>query len=58
VSWEEVSSAVGSDGATLRFGPDEVLARVDTHGDLFSEVIELRQRLPDEVAKLLSAGAP
>lgn len=58
LSWDEVESAVGTDGGALRFGPDEVLERVEKRGDLFSDVAELRQALPDEVVHLLATGAP
>jgi bifunctional non-homologous end joining protein LigD len=58
LSWDEVDAAVGGDGDDLRFGPDDVLGRVEKRGDLFADVIDLRQQLPEEVAQLLSAEAP
>jgi bifunctional non-homologous end joining protein LigD len=46
--WEEVEAAAEQgDGDALRFGAEEVLARVDEHGDLFAEVLELEQELPE-----------
>jgi bifunctional non-homologous end joining protein LigD len=45
VSWEEVEAgAAGRD--ELRFRHDEVLARIERHGDLFAPVAELEQALP------------
>ncbi|GAB3985778.1 non-homologous end-joining DNA ligase [Actinoallomurus acanthiterrae] len=41
VTWDEVDS-----DAELRFGPDEVLERVDRHGDLLEPLMTLRQKLP------------
>ncbi len=57
VTWDEIEGAVGgrdpsggSRGAAsverLRFGPAEVLDRVERLGDLFRPVLELRQVLP------------
>lgn len=48
VSWEEVSrTADGDCNDPLVFGPGEVLARVERHGDLFAPVASQQQRLPD-----------
>ncbi len=55
--WVEVESAVGADTAVLAFGPDEVLARIEVHGDLFASVVDQRQSLPRRVADLLGKGA-
>jgi bifunctional non-homologous end joining protein LigD len=41
LTWEEVEA-----GGELVFTSDEVLARVAEHGDLFAEVLSLRQELP------------
>ena len=41
VTWDEVDS-----GVELRFGPDEVLERVDRHGDLLEPLLTLGQKLP------------
>jgi bifunctional non-homologous end joining protein LigD len=52
VSWDEVETALkAEDAGRLVFEADEVLARVEKHGDLFAPVLELKQRLPD-LAKL------
>jgi bifunctional non-homologous end joining protein LigD len=42
--WEELEAG---DPDALVFEADEVLARVEEHGDLFAPVEELEQRLPD-----------
>lgn len=44
VTWDELEAA--DDPADLRFAPDDVVARVQTQGDLFAPVLELTQRLP------------
>jgi bifunctional non-homologous end joining protein LigD len=44
LAWDEVEAG---DPDALVFEADEVLARVEEHGDLFAPVEELRQRLPD-----------
>ena len=44
LAWEELESG---DADSLVFEADEVLARVEEHGDLFAPVAELEQRLPD-----------
>ena len=47
LSWEEVEACrAGGDPDLLRFEHDAVLARVAQHGDLFAEVLSLRQSLP------------
>jgi bifunctional non-homologous end joining protein LigD len=58
LAWEEVESAVGADGDALRFGPDDVIGRVRAQGDLFADVLERRQRLPEAVTHLLEGRAP
>ena len=46
VSWEEV--AAGADGeADLVFEAEDVLGRIEEHGDLFAPVLELEQTLPE-----------
>lgn len=46
LGWKEVSSALRRrDAAGLRFGPSEVLARIERHGDLFADVLTLKQKL-------------
>ncbi|MEZ5165538.1 MAG: hypothetical protein R2695_03250 [Acidimicrobiales bacterium] len=44
VTWDEVSD--GADGEPLSFEADEVLARVETLGDLFAPTLLLEQELP------------
>jgi bifunctional non-homologous end joining protein LigD len=44
LSWDEVEAG---DPDALVFEADDVLARVEEHGDLFAPVVELEQRLPD-----------
>jgi bifunctional non-homologous end joining protein LigD len=47
VEWEEVKSALKKkDAARLSFLSDEVLKRVEKHGDLFEPVLKLKQKLP------------
>ena len=47
VSWEEVRVCrKAGDPELLRHGPQEVLARIEERGDLFSPVLSTRQRLP------------
>ena len=47
VAWDEVEAvADGGDARPLRFGPDDVLARLDAVGDLFAAVASGDQRLP------------
>jgi bifunctional non-homologous end joining protein LigD len=47
VTWEEVGQALKKkDPALLTFLWDAVLQRVATHGDLFSPVLTLKQKLP------------
>jgi bifunctional non-homologous end joining protein LigD len=48
VAWEEVEAAVASgEGSRLAFEAGEVLDRVESSGDLFAPVLELKQELPD-----------
>ena len=45
--WDEVEATQKSGKPDdLRFSSDEVLARVEEHGDLFAPVLELQQELP------------
>jgi bifunctional non-homologous end joining protein LigD len=44
VTWQEVEA--GAEGEPLSFETGEVLKRVDDHGDLFAEVLTIRQELP------------
>jgi bifunctional non-homologous end joining protein LigD len=48
IAWEEVEHAAEhKDAASLVFEADDVLERIETHGDLFAPVLELKQDLPD-----------
>jgi bifunctional non-homologous end joining protein LigD len=48
LTWEEVERAAESgDGSELVFEANDVLERVERHGDLFAPVLELQQDLPD-----------
>jgi bifunctional non-homologous end joining protein LigD len=48
LTWEEVErTAESGDGSGLVFEANEVLERVERHGDLFAPVLELQQDLPD-----------
>jgi bifunctional non-homologous end joining protein LigD len=45
--WEEVEAAAESgDADSLKFETDDVLARVETHGDLFAPLLDVEQPLP------------
>jgi bifunctional non-homologous end joining protein LigD len=47
VTWEEVEAVAESgDGSKLVFEADDVLARIEEHGDLFAPVLDLEQDLP------------
>jgi bifunctional non-homologous end joining protein LigD len=47
LGWEEVEAVAESrEPGELDFGSDQVLARVEEHGDLFAPVLDLRQELP------------
>jgi bifunctional non-homologous end joining protein LigD len=54
VKWEEVEKALKKkDANLLRFTSEDVLKRVEKHGDLFEPVLTLKQKLPSlkELAK-------
>lgn len=44
--WAEVDAGVGGPAEALRFGPEQVLARVAEHGDLFARCLTPDGRLP------------
>jgi bifunctional non-homologous end joining protein LigD len=47
LTWDEVEAVLRTrDPGELEFTSDEVLARVDDHGDCFAPVLELEQELP------------
>jgi bifunctional non-homologous end joining protein LigD len=48
ITWDEVEKAADSgDGSHLVFETEDVLRRIEKHGDLFAPVLELEQELPD-----------
>jgi len=48
VTWDEVEAALkAGDAGKLVFEAEDVLGRVEKHGDLFEPVLELKQKLPD-----------
>jgi bifunctional non-homologous end joining protein LigD len=48
ITWDEVESTLKSGKAAgLVFETDDVLGRIEKHGDLFAPVLELEQELPD-----------
>lgn len=48
VSWDEVQRALDKkDADSLVFETDDVLKRIEKHGDLFAPVLELQQELPE-----------
>jgi bifunctional non-homologous end joining protein LigD len=50
VTWDEVEAAAEKKGASsVTFETDEVLKRVEKHGDLFEPVLKLKQKLPAAV---------
>lgn len=57
LTWPEVEQAVGAEEGALAFGPDDVLRRVASSGDLFAPVLERSQSLPKQVVDLLVEGA-
>ena len=47
LTWDEVSDgADGGEAESLRFVMDDVVARIEAHGDLFAPVADLQQELP------------
>ncbi len=46
VSWKEVEAGAG--GAPLSFEADDVLERIEEHGDLFADTATLEQHLPPQ----------
>jgi bifunctional non-homologous end joining protein LigD len=45
IGWDEVEEATRRPGASLAFGVEDVLARIERDGDRFEPVLTLRQRL-------------
>jgi bifunctional non-homologous end joining protein LigD len=47
LTWDEVAElADDGDAESVRFTAGEVLERVEEHGDLFAQVLALKQKLP------------
>ncbi len=47
LAWDEVESALGKRNAdALRFGPDDVLKRIEREGDLLTPLLTMQQELP------------
>jgi bifunctional non-homologous end joining protein LigD len=47
LSWDELESGLrAGDAARFSFGPEDVLHRVEEHGDLFAPVLKMRQAIP------------
>jgi bifunctional non-homologous end joining protein LigD len=56
ITWDELETALKKRSAKmLAFGPEDVLKRVEKHGDLFAPVLKLKQKLP--AAELLQDAA-
>jgi bifunctional non-homologous end joining protein LigD len=52
VTWEELKRAVKrKNEASLYFGPEAALKRLNKIGDLFAPVLTLKQRLPRAAAR-------
>ena len=59
VTWEELETAVKKKKpGNLYFGMDGVLKRVEKLGDLFADVLSLKQTLPASVVKHVPAKTP
>jgi bifunctional non-homologous end joining protein LigD len=51
VTWDELQHAIDEDDLSLlRFGPEQVLERVEEMGDLFARVETMKQKLPRDLA--------
>jgi bifunctional non-homologous end joining protein LigD len=47
IAWDEVEATLkAEDASNLVFETEDVLKRIDRHGDLFAPVLELKQKLP------------
>ena len=48
ITWDEVeATAESGDASELVFETEDVLKRIEKHGDLFAPVLELKQKLPE-----------
>jgi bifunctional non-homologous end joining protein LigD len=46
VSWDEIETAMKKKAKKLVFETEDVLRRIQKHGDLFAPVLKLKQKLP------------
>ncbi len=59
VKWRELTSALKKKNAkALFFTPGLSIKRIKRVGDLFADVLKLKQTLPAEFVKALSSGPP
>jgi bifunctional non-homologous end joining protein LigD len=59
LEWSEITAALKKgDPKRLFFEADQVLARVKKKGDLFADVLTLKQKLPKDAVKALAKFAP
>jgi bifunctional non-homologous end joining protein LigD len=59
LNWEEVEGALGSrDARQLDFSPEAAIQRVKQRGDVFAEVLSLKQDLPSELLGALKLRRP
>ncbi len=59
LKWSELTSALKKKKTeTLFFTPEASIKRIERLGDLFAEVLKLKQELPAAFVKALSAGPP
>jgi bifunctional non-homologous end joining protein LigD len=57
LTWAEVEEgADAKDPATLRFSPQDVLTRIEDHGDLMEPVLTTKQKLPTAMAPDAAEG--
>jgi bifunctional non-homologous end joining protein LigD len=57
VTWEELARAIKKkDASSLQFDPEAALARLEKRGDLWADVLTLKQKLPRE--RKVSAATP
>ncbi len=59
VKWSELTSALKKKNLkSLSFSPQASIKRIERVGDLFADVVNLKQELPAAFVKALSAGPP
>ena len=57
ITWDEVEAGAAGDDE-LVFEAEDVLGRIEKHGDLFAPVLELKQSLPEGRLKLKQRRVP